>query len=322
MAWIESHQELGDHPKTKRLARILDVSVVQVVGHLHFLWWWALSYADNGILTGMESYDIADAARWQGDAELFLSAMMQAGFLERIAVEGGTDLTIHDWWDYAGRLVLKRKANAKRMREARAAGVQGTCDARVEMCEATVPTVPTVPTNKPHLRGEPTGSQKRAMRDSVPTERPTDAPMRRGAASQTEQQTAMPKKRLGGAEPSTEQQTMDRRTMPAVIVRPLFSVLARRCEYDLARITNSERGEINKAAVTLAQAEYSPEQVLQMADNWSAVMGDCMMTPSAIAKHATRLLRSPGSNGRERFGRKPVTEAPPSEEYSEAKHRD
>ncbi len=49
MAWIESHQALGQHPKTIRLAAILGrAQMPTVVGHLHYLWWWAFDYARDG----------------------------------------------------------------------------------------------------------------------------------------------------------------------------------------------------------------------------------------------------------------------------------
>ena len=50
MAWIESHQELANHPKTKRFKRALGISTPQAIGHLHLLWWWALDYAQDGSL--------------------------------------------------------------------------------------------------------------------------------------------------------------------------------------------------------------------------------------------------------------------------------
>jgi len=39
VAWIESHQTLGQHPKTRKLARLLNISAPTAVGHLQFLWW-------------------------------------------------------------------------------------------------------------------------------------------------------------------------------------------------------------------------------------------------------------------------------------------
>ena len=128
MAWIESHQDLGRHPKTKRLARALGVSLVTAVGHLHFLWWWALDYADDGELGGYDASEIAEAAMWEGDPDQFLTAMVSVGFLDT----DGQRITVHDWWDYAGRLVQRREDNARRMREKRAQHVQGTCATRAQ----------------------------------------------------------------------------------------------------------------------------------------------------------------------------------------------
>lgn len=113
MAWIESHQELARHPKTRRLARLAACSVPQAVGHLHLLWWWALDYAEDGDLSRYEPADVEDAMLWESEAgELYL-ALQQAGFID-------AEHRIHDWRDYAGRLVEKREKNAERMREARA----------------------------------------------------------------------------------------------------------------------------------------------------------------------------------------------------------
>lgn len=113
MAWIESHQELASHPKTRRLASSLGVSVPTAIGHLHLLWWWALDYALEGELAGLEPDEIAYGAQWDGDAEQFMAALTRCGFIDE-------DLTIHDWWQYAGRYVTDRQKNAERMRKARA----------------------------------------------------------------------------------------------------------------------------------------------------------------------------------------------------------
>ena len=114
MSWLESHQELRDHPKTARLRRRLGVSLPTAVGHLHLLWWWALDYAPTGHLSPFDADVIADAACWEDDPGVFVRALIGAGFLN-------DDMTIHDWEDYAGRLLDRREANAKRMRDARKA---------------------------------------------------------------------------------------------------------------------------------------------------------------------------------------------------------
>lgn len=140
MAWIESHQELGRHPKMKKLARILNIAVPTAVGHLHFFWWWALDYAQDGSLSRYDAGDIADAALWEQDAQAFVDAMVEAGFIDRD--QDGT-LRIHDWDDYAGRLLDKRRQNAERKRRSRARHAPVTRDSR-NGHRATVPnrTVP------------------------------------------------------------------------------------------------------------------------------------------------------------------------------------
>jgi len=112
MAWIESHQELAQHPKTRRLVRALGVSLPTAIGHLHMLWWWAMDYADQGDLTAYSDEDIADAVAWDGDARVFVTALRTAGFLNE-------DRTIHDWRTYVGRLLDKRRADAERKRRER-----------------------------------------------------------------------------------------------------------------------------------------------------------------------------------------------------------
>ena len=140
MAWIELHQSLISHPKTKRLARRLGLPIPAAVGYLACLWCWCLEYAQDGNLSRYDAEELADAAMYQGnDSEGFVIALVEAGFLERV-----NGLQIHDWHDYAGRLVERRAANAKRMKDARAKHVQRTCETRAEMCEATQPN-PTQP---------------------------------------------------------------------------------------------------------------------------------------------------------------------------------
>lgn len=120
MAWIESHQELRDHPKTKRLARRLGVSVPTAIGHLHCLWWWALDYAPDGDISDYDAEDIADAAMWDGDPQEFLTALIECGpgggpgFVERD--EHG--MRLHDWDDYGNEHKVRQEA-AERKRRSR-----------------------------------------------------------------------------------------------------------------------------------------------------------------------------------------------------------
>lgn len=154
MAYIESHQELARHPKTKKAARKLGISIPTMIGHLHLLWWWCVDYAEDGNLTKFDAEDIAEAALWEGDAETFLEALVAcgtgggAGFIDVAHVDGAVTLHIHDWYEYTGMLIERREKNRDRMRAARAKTKEQDVHARVahmdDTCGATVPN-PTVP---------------------------------------------------------------------------------------------------------------------------------------------------------------------------------
>ncbi|WP_213577603.1 hypothetical protein [Paenibacillus lautus] len=115
MAWLESHQSLGRHIKTKRLSRKLGITVPATIGHLHLLWWWAMDNLPDGCISLLEPEDIADEMMWTGDADELLSALIDVGFIDEIDEE----LFIHDWHDYIGKLVDKRRTDAERKRKSR-----------------------------------------------------------------------------------------------------------------------------------------------------------------------------------------------------------
>ncbi len=137
MAWIESHQGLGQHPKTLKLARLLNISKAAAVGHLHYLWWWCLDYAGDGNLALFDPSDIATAGAWEDDPNLFKTALIDAGFLDE-------NLTIHDWMEYAGRLVQARKRKADNMKRQRAVTLPERAVTNRTQPYPTVPN-PTVP---------------------------------------------------------------------------------------------------------------------------------------------------------------------------------
>lgn len=121
MAWIEAHQSLENHPKTKKAAKLLGVSKFEMIGRLFTLWWWAADYAQDGDLTKFSPDDIELAVEWEGERGAFVQSLLDcgfgggAGFLER----DGDRLSIHDWWVYAGKLIEKRQEDAERKRAAR-----------------------------------------------------------------------------------------------------------------------------------------------------------------------------------------------------------
>lgn len=115
MAWIESHQGLRSHPKTRKLVRRLNASPAIIVGHLHFIWWWALDFAQDGEITQFDPEDISDACDWDGEPEEFFNALVEVGFIDKV----DDRYFLHDWYDYAGKLIEIRRKDAERKRKSR-----------------------------------------------------------------------------------------------------------------------------------------------------------------------------------------------------------
>jgi hypothetical protein len=96
------------------------------VGHLVSFWLWATKYAQDGKLGKHTHRALARGGKWHGDPDTFVESMFHAGWLD-----GHDDgLHIHDWHDYAGRLIDMRAANRARMRAKRATHVQRTTAAQ------------------------------------------------------------------------------------------------------------------------------------------------------------------------------------------------
>ena len=113
MAWIEVHQALRGHRKTLALRRQLGMeSDAQAIGHLVCLWLWTLDNAPDGDLSEMDDATIAYGADFPEErAEEFVKALQKARFLD--------GKCIHNWDEYAGRLIAIRESNRERARKAR-----------------------------------------------------------------------------------------------------------------------------------------------------------------------------------------------------------
>jgi hypothetical protein len=122
VAWIESHQSLLMHRKTLHAVRLLRANRYQVIGHLHALWWWALdNLGADGWLNGLADDDLAAGAGWDGDPTEFARALTTAGFID---VDGNGERWLHDWYDYAGKLLDRRATERDRLRQKRATAKQ------------------------------------------------------------------------------------------------------------------------------------------------------------------------------------------------------
>jgi len=112
--WIRSEADLGEHPKLANLARSLDISEEQAIGHLHRLWWWVSRYAQDGTLYRYNIQDLSHAARWDKDASGFVEALVNCGgkvpgFLDQ-DVEG---YRIHDWEKYQSQTAKSRDRQSR-----------------------------------------------------------------------------------------------------------------------------------------------------------------------------------------------------------------
>jgi DnaD/phage-associated family protein len=123
MLYVQVDTTLFDHPKTRKLARLLGVGRVTAVGHLVALWSWAARYAIDGDLSNYRGDPevIAEGAAWDGNAELFVNALILAGVGTGAGFVDDVDgrLLLHDWDDYYGKLLDRRRADAARKRAQR-----------------------------------------------------------------------------------------------------------------------------------------------------------------------------------------------------------
>lgn len=109
MAWIELHQTLPQNKKTLRFKNILNIKTPQAVGHLCMLWLWALDNAQDGDLSSFTNKEIAEVSGYDKKVDEFIEALHTAGFIDE-------NKCIHDWFNYAGKLIDKRKIDAERKR--------------------------------------------------------------------------------------------------------------------------------------------------------------------------------------------------------------
>lgn len=111
MAWIELHQELREHKKMFACAELLNLSKIQMVGTLVCLWLWALDNAQDGSLAGISEKTIARVCEYpEKKAAKLVSALTETGWLDK----SGDTLVIHDWYDYAGKLMERRLKDKER----------------------------------------------------------------------------------------------------------------------------------------------------------------------------------------------------------------
>ena len=111
MAWIELHQGLREHRKLFACADELKVSRIQMIGILVSLWLWALDNTPDGSLKDISSRTIARVCDFsEKKADALVSALHQTGWIDK----SDNVYYIHDWFDYAGKLMERREKDRER----------------------------------------------------------------------------------------------------------------------------------------------------------------------------------------------------------------
>jgi len=116
-----AHSSLKRHSKLLDLVNRLRRSRPEAVGLLEHLWWAVYdtpSIGRDGVLPGWDDREIAQSARWDGDPTVFVAALVDAGFLDRVQTMSGQcpdnvnrdTYAIHDYADWAPTFVKKRWA--------------------------------------------------------------------------------------------------------------------------------------------------------------------------------------------------------------------
>jgi hypothetical protein len=98
-----------DHPKVKRLGRLLKLRMFGAVGILECLYHFTSEYAPDGGIGKFSDDEIADACDWGGSASNLISALSQAGLID---LSGTHRLVVHDWSEHADDGVHMKLARA------------------------------------------------------------------------------------------------------------------------------------------------------------------------------------------------------------------
>lgn len=138
--YVQSATDLNDHWKVEAVADGLGISYVQVLGHLHLLWWFTANATPESQTTGdlsrFPAVVLEKRLRWDGAEGALVDALTVAGWLDRDN-EGG--FHVHEWAEHSGQGVVAMNARAAKMREWRAAR-SGTAprDVTVQSRDVTV----------------------------------------------------------------------------------------------------------------------------------------------------------------------------------------
>lgn len=93
-----------EHPKTKRLARLLNIRLAEAVGLLEAMFHFGARHAPQGNLGKWSDEEIAEGMYWEGAPADLLAALIKAGWLDADPVHR---VIIHGWEEHAEESVRK-----------------------------------------------------------------------------------------------------------------------------------------------------------------------------------------------------------------------
>jgi hypothetical protein len=112
MAWMPVDQFLPSHPKTARFARELGWTPRYACGFLLELWGWAIDHQPDGHIERADRAALAQALRMSREELAKVTrALREVGWIDPAGTEQGR---LHEWEDWGGKIVERRKADRAR----------------------------------------------------------------------------------------------------------------------------------------------------------------------------------------------------------------
>ena len=250
MAWIEVHQALRGHRKTLALRRQLGMeNDAQAIGHLVCLWLWTLDNAPDGDLSEMDDATIAYGADFPEErAEEFVKALQKARFLD--------GKCIHNWEEYAGRLIAIRESNRERARKARERK-------RAKSGTAAEPKEPE-PEEEDAPEGvrEPCANGARSVREACGATKPNRTQRNPTVPNQTKQNITLPN-------PTTQDTTVPDTTAPNTTVPGARARAERQREtewFEQFWQLYPRKGDRHMSEILFRGEAFTEEEFLEMMD--------------------------------------------------------
>ena len=274
-------------------------SDAQAIGHLVCLWLWTLDNAPDGDLSEMDDATIAYGADFPEErAEEFVKALQKARFLD--------GKCIHNWEEYAGRLIAIRESNGERARKARERK-------RAKGGQKAEPKEPEEEDAPEGVR-EPCANGARSVREACGATKPNRTQRNPTVPDQTKQNITLPN-------PTTQDTTVPDTTAPNTTVPGARARAERQREtewFEQFWQLYPRKGDRHMSEILFRGEAFTEEEFLEMMDalrywmqthKWRVFDG--RYAPVSMQWLRQRMWREPRPEG---------TEAPEEEPWTEDGH--